>query len=285
MKGSVFMPNSFDQNTFINLLNITDGNAQPAIDYMAACVPDHLYKFYSLSDGSIETLKELDYKKISTLENNSNWFDLPSKQNDPLDMKMAYIDTSKLSQQTAVILSKAVDEIFNNLCLCSFIDSFPENLPMWAFYSNNYKGYCIKYRIEKKALFQKVLYEDNRMPIASIPSHFVDEAIQSSKLGYETEGLKWYRYILTVLFSTKHSSWKAENEYRIWYPADHGYGTNVSNKDLGIVPEDVFLGKDCLNCYKEKIIAICQNNLHCRCWNTGISERKILDYTLVLPPK
>lgn len=77
------MPNSFDQNTFINLLNITDGNAQPAIDYMAACVPDHLYKFYSLSDGSIETLKELDYKKISTLENNSNWFDLPSKQNDP----------------------------------------------------------------------------------------------------------------------------------------------------------------------------------------------------------
>lgn len=277
------MSATFDQSAFFRLLDDDSYNVQPAIKYMTSCVPDYLYKFYSLSDGSNEGLKALDQKKLLTMERNSNWFDLPSNQNDPLDMKMAYIDTTRLSQKVADELSKAVNKIFNNLCLCSFIDSSPENLPMWAFYSNNYKGYCIKYRIEKKEFFQKVLYEDNRMPIASIPMHFVDEAIQSSKLGYETEGLKWYRYILTVLFSTKHSSWKAENEYRIWYPADCGYGRNVSNQDLGIVPEDVFLGKDCLNCYKEKIIEICQNNLHCRCWNTGISERKILDYISVLP--
>lgn len=34
------MPNSFDQNTFINLLNITDGNAQPAIEYGILLIMD-----------------------------------------------------------------------------------------------------------------------------------------------------------------------------------------------------------------------------------------------------
>lgn len=196
---------------------------------------------------------------------------------------MAYIDRSRLPPAIANELSKAIEFLFHSMCLCSFIDSSPENLPMWAFYSNNHKGYCIRYRIEKKELFRKVLYEDNRMPIASIPMHFLEESSKSSKLGYETEELKWYRFILTILFSTKHSSWKAENEYRIWYPANHGCGQNVSNQDLGIIPEDVFLGKDCTGYYKEKIQKICQDNLHCRCWSSDISEEKILDYTPILP--
>lgn len=277
------MPETFDQSTFFGLLNNNSYNVQPAIKYMTSCVPDYLYKFYSLSDGSNKFLKELDQKKFLSMEHNSNWFDLPSNQNDPLDMKMAYIDRSRLPPAIANELSKAIEFLFHSMCLCSFIDSSPENLPMWAFYSNNHKGYCIRYRIEKKELFRKVLYEDNRMPIASIPMHFLEESSKSSKLGYETEELKWYRFILTILFSTKHSSWKAENEYRIWYPANHGCGQNVSNQDLGIIPEDVFLGKDCTGYYKEKIQKICQDNLHCRCWSSDISEEKILDYTPILP--
>ena len=76
----------FNNKVFFDYLLNDDVNG--AMKYVEENVPDYLYKFYSLSDSD----DKLNRKKLDTLRSNSNWFDLVRNQNDPLDMKMTYID-------------------------------------------------------------------------------------------------------------------------------------------------------------------------------------------------
>ncbi|MCR4615479.1 MAG: DUF2971 domain-containing protein [Clostridiales bacterium] len=257
---------------------ILEGNVDQAIKYVIDHVPDYLFKYYSLSEDSNNSL---DFKKLNTLRNNSNWFDLHNNQNDPLDMKMAYVcrDCSPNATESQLkVATELMKTLSDSMLLCSFLDSDQFNLPMWFAYSNNHKGYCIKYKINKKQIFWKVLYNEYRMPVLSIPLNLLHEMKKSDEIGSETALLKQYRYIMHLILNTKHSSWKHENEYRILYPNEKGRGQNISNNLLGLIPTELYVGLNCISEYKNDLKIICRDTLKCKCFQAFTSQSKILDF-------
>lgn len=263
--------NQFDNRYFFEL--IAKRKIEEAMKYAENHVPDYLYKYYSLSTGD----DELDIKKLNTLRNNQNWFDLSKNQNDPLDMKMACVDRTKSSCVSKQHL-ESVEELLRRLSeshtLCSFTATDAFNLPMWSFYANNHKGYCVKYKINNKKPMCRIMYEPNRIPLLSVPLNYM-AAVGSKKCGKDAE---MYSYIMFLLLNVKHDSWKQEKEYRLIYPTDEKQGQNLGNSMVGIEPVCVYIGFKCNEAHKKQIKDICDNNLKCACLQASISEDKILDF-------
>lgn len=271
------MKTEFVDGEFFALVDA--GNIDEAVDYSIHHIPDYLFKYYSLSDGQHCKEKQLDQKKLKTLRSNANWFDLSCNQNDPLDMRMAYIKNNGQAHPTQIDAAKLLlEQIQQSIVLACFTNTDEFNLPMWEFYANQHRGYCVKYRIDKKEVFWKILYNKDRMPISTIPINLIYEMSESTRQGSETEKLKWYRYVMFMLLNSKHTSWAYEKEYRILFPAEHGKGVILRNKDIGITPQAVYLGIKCLDHYKHDIIDICTNNLKCDCFESFLSQSKILDF-------
>lgn len=264
----------FSNDVFFDCLNNNDTHG--AMKYVEENVPDYLYKFYSLSD----TDDELNRKKLDTLRSNSNWFDLVRNQNDPLDMQMAYIDkTNKRIGQNAInCAKKMMTDMINYLTICSFADTSERNLQMWANYANKQQGYCVKYKIHNKKAFYKVMYEDNRIPILSIPLNLYKEMEKSDKQKSETKLLEKYRYLFILLLNIKHSSWSNEKEYRLIYPKEKDGGSNLNNEMIGIKPVKMYLGLKCSDAHKSELESIAKDNLGCKCYEAFISDTKILDF-------
>lgn len=265
----------FENKVFFSYLEGYD--IEGAVKYAEEHIPEYLYKFYSLSDCHGFANKKLDKRKLYTLKNGSNWFDLSRNQNDPLDMKMPCVEEEHGKGEEKAI-GYFLNQFRNNCLLCSFSDIGIESLPMWAFYANNHRGYCVKYKVLNKKIVWKIMYENNRMPIYSIPLHLFEEMDKSNRLGYETEELIYYRYLMYMIMNTKHISWSAESEYRILYPVDKPIGQNVDNELLGLKATDVYVGVKCNAKYEKKIKAICKHDIKCSCWKAYVSETKILDF-------
>ena len=60
-----------------------------------------------------------------------------------------------------------------NTALVSLSGNSFNCLPMWAYYTNNYRGYCVEYDVIVPDIFFKVAYEPERIPVASIISNFL----------------------------------------------------------------------------------------------------------------
>lgn len=264
----------FNNTIFFGYLknNDTDG----AMKYAEENVPDYLYKFYSLTDDK----DELNQRKFATLKENSNWFDLACKQNDPLDMKMAYIDetNTEAGKESINLAKEMMRSLIDSSAICSFIDSNEENLQMWAHYANNHHGFCIKYKVDNKKAFFRVMYENDRIPVLSIPLNLCHEMTKATKEHSETEALKMYRYLVLLLLNIKHSSWSNEQEYRLISPVDNHFGINLSNELIGIKPVGVYLGLKCSDTNKNTLKSIAENYLNCECYEAFISNSKILDF-------
>lgn len=266
----------FDNKTFFNY--IAEHNEDGAIKYMQDNNPDYLYKFYSLSD---KVTDELDRKKLDTLRSNSNWFDLSEHQNDPLDMRMAYASNelhNDASSKQVELAEAFFTTLQKSMVLCSFsaLDQF--NLPMWSNYANNHKGYCIKYKITKKCAIWRIIYEENRIPTLAIPLDLLYAMEKSNDRGYETPELEQNCCLALLLLDIKHSSWQHEEEYRLLMPAIGDGGSNFRNDELGIIPTDVYIGKNCILEYEKEIKTICQKILKCNCYKAVTSKNKILDF-------
>lgn len=197
-------------------------------------------------------------------------------------MRMAYIKNSSQAHPYQTDAAKQLlEQLQQSMVLACFTNTDEFNLSVWEFYANQHRGYCVKYRIDKKEVFWKILYNKDRLPISTIPINCLQEMLESTKQGSETETLKWYRYVMFMLLNTKHTSWAYEKEYRLLFPAEHGKGTNLCNKNLGIAPQAVYLGIKCLDHYKHEIIEICSNSLKCDCFDSFLSQSKILDFKKV----
>ena len=267
---------SFDTKIYFEYLNKRD--MKNACKYLIDNTPDYLYKFYSLSGNQNN---ELDVKKLNTLASNSNWYDLPKNQNDPYDMKLAYVDEKLAKEKGAIpeaveVAKTLLSSLQNSFALCSFIDTDINNLPMWAFYSNNHKGYCVKYKINKKELVQRIYYESARIKIFGTLLCLYEEMKKSEKNGAETKDIEFYRHLVFGILNCKHVSWKAENEFRIIVPTEKACGINISNDIVGIVPEEVYIGINCSADNEKRIIDICKHNLKCKAYKCSTNGNEFL---------
>lgn len=278
----------FEDKTFYDFLKNKDFTG--AVRYMHECVPDYLCKWYalnaydSISDEETKKRKESDELRFTSLENKQNWFDSRINQNDPFDMAVYEVDYEKLKKEGHEDMIPAYEMVVNllrnSLLLCSFCDLDVNHLPMWANYANGHQGYCIKYRITKKSLFYKMLYEPEVIKL----NHLIAEVIHDANLAFDqkrpTPNTFNYRDMLFLLNNCKHKSWDYEHEYRCLYPILEGElkGRNVLNEQIGVEPVALYIGKDCNPDNRDRLIQIVHDVLKCKVYVCKISKTDFLSF-------
>ena len=117
-------------------------------------------------------------------------------------------------------------------------------LPMWAYYTNNHKGFCVEYEVIKKDCIHEVLYEPERIKIASLIFQS-GEAIKKAIISGQRKQVDFYLTLFLQSLFIKAKSWEHEKEYRIVYPLNNSVGMNVSVSKLGMRTSRIVTGINC----------------------------------------
>lgn len=256
-------------------------------DYRASFTPDFLYKFYWLHEITDEEtdkrLVESNNQKFATLEKNQLWFALPECQNDPYEFKGMYLDREKLCSWG--FSPEAIDDaekMIRSIPICCFVANSSSNMPMWAHYSNNHRGYCVKYKVNNKYAVRSVLYEPNRIPVATIFAEFITAAKNLDEGTGKYEDVQFYAAILQEMLFIKHKSWSTEKEFRIVYPTDKPIknGLSVEVKDVGLEISEIICGYKCSRDHIEKLAQIA-GSLGVPCRKCTLSETEFTVFSEV----
>ena len=114
-------------------------------------------------------------------------------------------------------------------------------LPMWAYYTNNHKEFCVEYEVIKKDCIHEVLYEPERIKVASLILQSGDAIISG-----QVEKANFYSNLFLQNLFIKAKSWEHEKEYRIVYPLDeNSKGMNVPIHRLGMRTSRIVAGINC----------------------------------------
>ena len=249
-----------------------------AKEYRKKLIPQKLVKYVSLTNDN-----ESNEKKFFSLENNMAWFSSIKTLNDPYEFKCMYIDEKKLEEAKYDIV--LIDAFKNYLkdqedswTVLSLSNAGIESLPMWAYYSNNHKGFCIEYTVEDPELIYPVSYEQKRVPIASIIAGMFSEFEQAYN-NHEPLSLDalFYACVMRYQFLMKHVSWKHEEEYRIIYPFVTNIGNNMLINKIGLRTSRIVAGINCSDEHKKRLNAISQK-INCG----SIKEAQISDTEYIL---
>ena len=152
---------------------IYKGKNEEAIALKNAYVPDVLYKYYSLDERL-----DLNNKKLQCLQEAKVYLSEFKEFNDPFEGKFLIFDEEKLkekgwdrNQVESYYMQMA--SLFRIGCLSN---TSQQNMPMWAYYANSHKGFCVEYEIsekQKKYIFP-IAYESERLYANSIITHLIN---------------------------------------------------------------------------------------------------------------
>lgn len=231
---------------------LMDGELEAAEKERIKDIPDYLYKFYALSSSGYG---RNDIRRLKTLGKGNLWLNSLLEYNDPFEGLGIYFDIDKFS--VLGIQCSYVEEVEKNLVNMFGTSSFTEeinNISMWAYYANNHKGFCVKFRIKNKKCFYKIHYMDKRIPICNT---ILKAAEQARKVGTKAIEDGYYsveHVFLLNKYTTKHESWKNEKEYRlITMDLNEKTGAEIPFLDIGIEPVGIYTGLNCDEKYIEKL--------------------------------
>jgi hypothetical protein len=238
-----------------------------------------LYKFISLNDDI-----SFNQMKFHTLENESLWFSSVRELNDPYEFKCMYIDYSKLEEANhPENYIKAYENFFDfflqRLAVVSMTKNSFDYLPMWAYYSNNYNGFCVEYDVVDPIPWFSVIYEENRIPIASTIANFFTSFENMIRLDKtEDDNVKFYAYLLQHQLYLKHKSWESEKEFGCVQLLNDKFdkGKNVKLSSVGLKTSKICVGYNCSPENKDELNKI---SIRLGCGNvlqTKISNNKYL---------
>lgn len=231
-------------NEYFKLL--LEGKEQETEKIRISTIPNKLIKFISLDESENDDLKFL------TLKRDEIWFAHKDSLNDPYEYKGMLIDKEKFikagySFETIEKYQTIFD--LNDYGVTCLSSNSIDYLPMWAYYTNNHKGFCIEYEVIKKDCIHEVLYEPERIKIASLIIEYI-EAIRSR----QKEKASCYAKIISQNLFIKTKSWEHEKEYRIVYPLDkNSKGMNVPVRKLGMRTSRIVAGMNCSEDNKKKL--------------------------------
>lgn len=247
--------------------------------YRLASIPSKLIKFFSLTDDI-----KLNEDKILALKNQKLWFATPKKLNDPYEFQCIYVDRLRLKE------CNYPDDIIDSFeamlsrqagvwALVSLSGNSFNCLPMWAYYTNDYQGYCVEYDVLKPDAIFKVGYEPERIPTASIVTNFYAEfrKMMENKQSTSNE-VEFYATLLRQQFFLKHKSWEHENEFRIIYPIRSADGLLVDIANIGLKTSKIVAGLNCSVEHKTRLNEI-SNALGCG--DISVSKISGKKYTLL----
>lgn len=251
--------NSIDINKYLRLL--LDGKRDEANKIRLNSIPNKLVKFIWLDEEDDNS----NQKKFDTLESNSIWLSDIKYVNDPYEFKGFYLDEIKLknagfSDELINCYRQIFD--FKDIKISCLSSNNVDYLPMWVYYANNYRGFCVEYEVIKKNALYQVLYEGNRIGIAN----FILEIIKEGKLSMQSNDIKvrnHLRGLLDIFMSIlymKSDTWCHEREFRIIYHDDlERVGINKPINKLGLKISRVICGVNCSKKHFDKINTICNH--------------------------
>lgn len=261
----------FMNKKYINLLN--EGKYEEASQYRSSNIPKKLYKFISLNDvPNCEkecVYLEINNKKLSSLEEGKLWLSTIKCLNDPFELKALFSNEEVIKSYNYPIEFKRalIDSYLDGILIGSFTTNLNNNMPMWAHYTNNHKGFCIEYGVYKPKFFYKVSYENERIEVNNIIMNTINlilKDIENGLTNKERNNLEMYNQILFHNSIIKHRSWKYENEYRLLLPKEvlknfipiTETGGLVNNEVMGIKPTGIYIGMSATKNTRQRLIQI-----------------------------
>lgn len=225
-------------------------------DYIGEYIPKTLYKYYYLFDEDSDYNIKENEKRFTTLSENKLWLSDFGKFNDPFEAKNFYTDIHKLKQcgyddKDIEQIKKTQYIIENSYKATSFSTHLNDCMPMWAHYANNYKGYCVEYKVLNTRCIFPVFYESTRNA-STIFARILHDLYQCGK-NPTTEMQKTVLQegiLLQLSYCAKHKSWEYENEYRVLIPELN----NLKLCDeLGLKPVKIYAGLNTIPVHIDKL--------------------------------
>ena len=275
--------NDLERNTYVELIRqaIKEKDVAKkeaallcAYKYLGEKMPASLYKFYSLGN-------DMDAKKLHTIESGCIWVDLLKNQNDPFELASLNLDESPVTDKHfydgRIMFSKQEEIDFYNKCLdkwyrnkmkiASFCETMETNVSMWAYYSNNHKGFCCRYEPisrspDKMHILKPIIYSPTH---SKVRPDFIENLLLSFMNGlldeeddYITRSkCEWEE--AQMLASIKDESWKNEKEFRAFYNVgEPGLGEAVKCSTLNVRLKAIYTGVDCSEENKAKLKLIAE---------------------------
>lgn len=249
----------FNMTEYVSLFQ--DKGVEEAENYRKNNAPQKIYKFIPFFDSGNSAVNK---RNLETLEEKKVWASKYFALSDPFEFNGMYLDEEKIlkSGNNVDTFYKYWESITNNFITVSFCaekeDIHPlNNMPMWAYYSNNHHGICVEYNVCNPSCLYPVSYEKQRYPMSSVLGNFISlasDAVSGKISGQNPELLK-YQFLIINLMCVKHRSWQQENEFRILYPETRlsENGKRVGLKDIGLEISAIYLGKDCSSRNKNQL--------------------------------
>ncbi len=213
-------------------------------------IPKELYKY----SGCTEEDKE---KKLKALREKNIWLCCAKYLNDPFEGLSLYIDQHAShrygwKQADVTKLYKVLKSLGENMLIGSFADSgLKEDMPLWAHYAQDHRGYCLQYEVIDNHYIYPVIYQSKRHLANETLSCFLKD-IQNHD--YEKDSVERFLVIWSS-FMIKHTVWQYEKEYRVLKyemqkPPRSESGRYVTEEELGLRLKAVYIGEKC-SCRKE----------------------------------
>lgn len=206
-------------------------------------IPSKLYKYISLNGT------EDDEKKYYSLSTETIWFSGVEAFNDPYEHKGMILDCKGLMEAK---VPKEVIEMYNELFntddleVVSFSSSGYDNLPMWAYYANNSKGFCVEYDVIKQNAIHEVIYEPQRIKMKRLIMEIINHVRMAMNGDMQAKKVvASYSRILMQSMYIKDISWSHEKECRIVIPIREHAGENIPLNEIGIRLNRVIAGINC----------------------------------------
>jgi hypothetical protein len=150
-------------------------------------VPKYLYKYFSLSDFSIDSL-ENDYIYLSN----------PMDFNDPFDCNRNLIAEKQKELRDWQYVDKLND--ISHMGIACFSENGMEPL-LWSHYTNSYRGFCLKFNVQSLIKAQNGHFKLKRVIYSQAPEVISRDHPFSS----------YYLYLLKL------NNWNYEQEWRLLF--------------------------------------------------------------------
>lgn len=271
------MCGKLDWNAYFDLL--ATGKHVEAEEYRQSAIPSRLLKFVSLEENEEESEKaeEHNRQRFYTLSSERIWCSRVSRFNDPYEMQGMYFDENDPSlgennQRLAGLFQSMLELPAKNLAVSSLSSNDYSSLPMWAYYTNGHRGFCVEYEVIPSNKIFEVTYEPRKIRVNKIMTHSLRAlCAELSGEGSCGDDLEFCSALLAHQAAIKHSSWKHEKEFRIIAPLDGklGLGADSSRSGLnvpiiqvGLKTKAIYAGINCADQHVEKLAEIAKQ-LHC----------------------
>ena len=208
-------------------------------------LPKKIYKYYYLGGNG-----NSDKKRLDTLKNDSIWASIPSLFNDPFEGRFMYIEDDEWSvlgfpSGAENLWDLVMGQIREHITTICFTQN-PNDMPMWAHYANEHKGFCVEYEILNTEHLYPVLYAENRLNAQALFVELIYWLFCTESAQNNVRVL--FKHIM-LLSTFKDKSWESEKEIRAVFlnTKDEigNRGKNYSCREIGVRATKIYIGVQC----------------------------------------